>query len=213
MSRSHKFSTRTLQHLARRLGEKLTERSAFGLVADDSIEIAETFEMWLLGRTAILRPNAPMSALARRTGYWHHQLKHGGQARAYAISQVHGPGARDWEVHAIVSSPLSEGIEQTIHWLDAQRIGGDPLVRLLILPAFHVTAFWIESEDNQIVVIDRPDWLSQLDKEKLYHQREFLKLLAPELPAQATPRRPIYPAVPPVIPADWRAQKKDIVAS
>ena len=163
--------------------------------------MAETFELWFLGRTATLRVNATLSQLAHRTGYWYHQINHNGHPQEYAISKAHGPGTRDWEVHAVMSSDLPEEVGKAIRWLDAREIAGDPLVRMLIAPAYHLTAFWLEAADrNNVLVIACPAWFSRLQKEQLYDEREFLSLLAQEQPAQATPRRATQFSAPPNIP-------------
>src|SRR5882672_3657339 len=83
MSRSHKFTKTSLQHLADLVGEKLSAEAVGAIAQGGTVELAETFEIWFLGRTAVLRPDAPISQLARRTGYWHHQLRHNGRAQEY----------------------------------------------------------------------------------------------------------------------------------
>jgi hypothetical protein len=190
MSHSHKFSKNTLRYLAGRVSEKLSPQSAAVLSQSGSVEIAETFEIWFLGRTATARPYAPLSQIAHRTGTWHHQIRHNGHAQEYAVSRPYGPGARDWEVKAVMLSDLAPQIDDAIAWIDGREIDGDPLVRLLVLPAYHATAFWLEGgKEDRILLVTRPDWFQHLQKEQLYGKREFLTSLALERTAQATPWR------------------------
>jgi hypothetical protein len=97
MSHFHKFPKTTLRYLAGQVGEKLGSKSAAALAKGVKVELAETFDVWFLGRTAIKQPYARLSELAHRTGYWHHQIKHSEKAKEYALSRTFGPGARDWE--------------------------------------------------------------------------------------------------------------------
>jgi hypothetical protein len=189
MPHSHKLSKRHLLHIARCVSEKLTSQSIAVLSENGSIEIGGTFEVWYLSHTATLRMDARLVHVARRTGYWHHQIKHNGEAREYALSQPYGPSARDWEVHAVMSSDLPAEIEKAVSWLEKQKLKGDPLVRLLASPAYQVTAFWLDDgDDDKIVIVARPEWFPHLKTGRFYDKREFLAALARIRPARAVPR-------------------------
>jgi hypothetical protein len=189
MSHFHKFPKTTLRYLAGQVGEKLGAESAAALAKGVKVEIAETFEVWFLGRTAIKQPYARLSALAHRTGYWHHQIKHNGKAKEYVLSRTFGPGVRDWEIRAVMSSSvLPEEIDKAIRWIDKQEVKGDPLACLLSIPAYHMTAFWLRGEKaDKIVIVDQPDAFEHLKKKRLYGEQEFLTLLAQEQHAQGIP--------------------------
>jgi hypothetical protein len=54
----------------------------------------------------------------------------------------------------------------------------DSPVRLLLIPAYFVHAFWIGSEDNaRLVLIHKPDSVSGLDYGQAYAASEFLRRL------------------------------------
>jgi hypothetical protein len=182
MSHSHKFPKSTLRYLAGRVGERLSAGSAAVLAKGVKVDLAETFELWFLGRTAILRPNARLSELAHRTGYWHHQIRHDGQAKEYALSHTFGPGMRDWEIRVVMtSSELPTEIEKAIAWIDKKKVDGDPLASLLSIPAYHMTAFWLRGKKaDKVVIVDQPDSFEHLQKKRLYGEREFLTYLAQE---------------------------------
>lgn len=189
MSHSPRFPKSTLRYLAGQVGERLSAESAAALAKSVKVELAETFEVWFLGRPAILRPNARLSELAYRTDYWHHQIRHNGQAKEYALSRTFGPGVRDWEIRAVMmSSELPAEIAEAIAWIDEQEVDGDPLACLLSIPAYHLTAFWLRGKkEDKIVIVDQPDSFEHLKKKKLHGEREFLTLLGQERHAQGIP--------------------------
>jgi hypothetical protein len=188
MSHAHKFPKSTLQYLASCIGDKLSAKSAEALAHKVKIELAETFQIWFLERTAILRPNARLSELAQRTDYWHHQVRHNRKAKEYALSRTFGPGVRDWEIRAVMSSVLAGEIDKAIHWIDKQEVKGDPLACLLSIPAYHMTAFWLRgNKEDKIVIVDQPASFKHLKKKRLYGEHEFLTLLAQERHAQGIP--------------------------
>jgi hypothetical protein len=188
MSHAHKFPQSTLQHLARCVGEEISAKSADALANKVKIVLAEIFQIWFLERTAILRPNARISELAHRTDYWHHQIKHNGEAKEYALSRTFGPGVRDWEIRAIMSSALAGEIDKAIHWIDKQEVKGDPLACLLSIPAYHMTAFWLRGKkEDKIVIVDQPKSFQHMKKRKLYGEQEFLQLLAHPIPQFVVP--------------------------
>jgi hypothetical protein len=188
MSRAPKFPKSTLRYLAGQVAEKLAAESVAALAKGVKIELAETLPIWFLGYTATSTPHARLAELAHRTGYWHHQIRHNGHAKEYALSRTFGPGVRDWEIRAIMSSPLAGEIEKAIEWIDTQEIEGDPLACLLSIPAYQMTAFWLRGKkDDKIVVVDQPKSFKQLKKKHLYGERDFLTLLAQERHAQGIP--------------------------
>jgi hypothetical protein len=188
MSRAYKFPKSTLRFLAGQVSEKLGAESAAAFANGVEMELAETFPIWFLGYTATSTPHVRLAELAQRTGYWHHQIWHNKQAKEYALSRTFGPGARDWEILAIMSSPLANEIEKAIKWIDAQNVEGDPPACLLSIPAYHMTAFWLRGKsDDKIVVVDQPKSFKLLKKEHLYEEHVFLTRLTQERHAQGIP--------------------------
>jgi hypothetical protein len=197
MAHSHKLSAVTLSHIGGRITLRLSRKAKELAAEGGSVELAETFEVWFLGRTAVTKPDAPLSSLAHRTGYWHHQIRHKGEGAEYARSSPHGPGETDWEVHAVVSSELARKIDDAIAWIDGNVRDDDPLVRLLIAPAYLLTALWLESDKrDQIVIVNRPESFQHLMTARLYSARDFLESLSQERPAQGMPRRSQQSALP-----------------
>jgi len=173
-------------------------------------ELSETFALCILGQDAIEAPapgGAPAQGLEERviqTDQRHHQIRMGGQAAAFARSTaanssptvlkdsngnnfVNPPGAGGPEVMALFTSELAEQIDRGVDWID-QNVAGDPLVRLLVVPAYYVHALWLtEDGRDQVLVVDRPDSLTALNYQTLYDGADFLTLLAQHGPIQGLP--------------------------
>jgi hypothetical protein len=172
-----------LDSLAVKVGTPLAE---FGTVAQQpapTAELSETFSVWSLNPTAILTPDADFRKLVAQTGRWHHQIKIGGTATAFARSMPLGTDADSWEVTQLFQSDIPEKIDRAIDWVDAN-VSGDPVVRLLIAPSYYLHAFWLsEGSSNHIYVIDVPSSFTQVQANTFYSAKEFLQKLAQEQPA------------------------------
>lgn len=140
-----------------------------------------------------------LEQLATPANQWHHQVRYGGQAQAFARSMSPGdsdpaalaaPGSTSTpDVMALFTSPLAERIDQAIDWIDLN-VPGDPLVRLLIAPAFYLHALWLtENGQDQVLVVDRPDSMEWLSYQTLYDGADFLNLLAGQTPVQGLPEQ------------------------
>ncbi len=91
-----------------------------------------------------------------------------------------GANAESWSVRELFTSEIAGKIDEAIDWVD-RNVKGDPLARLLIVPAFHLHAFWlVESGKSHVVIVDMPRGFSKLEYRKLYTSREFLDALVQE---------------------------------
>lgn len=192
VAHSHSLPEVTRVRLAGQISRRLSRVGAAVLKASGTLELGESFDVWFLGQSAITNSSARLATVARRTGYWHHQIRHNGKGTEYARSEVHGPGAEDWKIHAIYSSDLAGKIDETIGWIDLNyKDNDDPLAHILIIPAYFVTAFWLEgTERDEIVMIEGPVSLKILKTEHLYSSQDFLALLTQERRVQGVPRNP-----------------------
>ncbi len=175
MPRSPKLPDRTTQKLAEQVSGRLSPHAFNVLSNGGAVELAESFEVWFLGREAVVRPNSPLSTLAHRTGTWHHQIKHNGVATEYARSATHGPDDTDWQVHSVTwQTDLPEKIQAAIAFLDEQNAENDAVARLLVAPFFLVTAFWLEQGDTEhVLVIKMPPSFSHLVYKRVYRSRRI----------------------------------------
>jgi hypothetical protein len=147
-------------------------------------ELAETFPVWLLHDDEILKDGrTDLSLLAHNTGRWHSQVRIDGKAVLFARSILLGPTLKDWQVKELFEGALAPAIEKAIDWVDRDaNVGGDPLVRLLDVPAYNTHAFWLvrEKAEDEIVVAYHPPGMTFLEKSKLYTATEFLTRIRKE---------------------------------
>lgn len=129
---------------------------------------------------AVAKTDLDISQLARQTGRWHHQIKIDGKAESFARSVPLGPDAANWSVRELFQSEVAQKIDEAIDWIDSN-VTGDPLVRLLIVPAYHLHAFWLKEGDaSRVLVVDMPASFTRPQYNKLYTSKEFLEALTEE---------------------------------
>jgi hypothetical protein len=171
-------------------------------------ELGESFAVYSLGAEYVEKGppgGADLAQLARKTGRWHHQIKVGKKPVGFARSTGEGDAAV--ELQQIYVSDLAKYVDEAITWLDAyeeQNPNGeapDPVVRLLVVPAYQVHAFWLcdpraEGEppsgasrtpakaesgawgyggESRVLVIDAPPHLDGLRPNALLGSGEFLE--------------------------------------
>ena len=143
-------------------------------------QIGESFPVWFLGLDATTRlgERERLAHTAKASGYWHHQITMPDGAKRFARSKPTGPDAEDWHVTEVVSSDLAADIDQAIEWIDTN-VQGDPLVRLLAIPSYLLTAFWLETPtDDEVLIVDMPQkYCRLLELKHLYAAADFSKLL------------------------------------
>lgn len=145
------------------------------------IEIVLTFETLMLEADAIIQPTDDIEQLVSPAVYWHHQVAINGETEFYARSKPEGADPESWRVVELFESQLAEKISQSMRWVN-DNVGGDPLVRLLIVPVYQLHAFWLitEIEEEQVFVIDCPPQLINLQPEQLLSEKGFLEALRRE---------------------------------
>ncbi len=169
-----------LNTVASQVGKLLPRVVGRQKLADAQIELGETFPVWMLGANATTRTDEDIGRLAMQTGRWHHQVRFGGKAEAFARSIPLGADHSSWDVREFFESEIAKAIEEAITWVD-RNTKGNPEVRLLIVPAYYLHAFWLlENGTNQVLVIDMPKQFTHLQRKKLYTPKEFLEALAKE---------------------------------
>ena len=147
--------------------------------------VAESFPVVMLpadrladGKTLQAAARQRMSEWLTRTGLWHHQIAANGRADAFARSAQVAPGAGEQQVVEVARSTLPEALSTTIRWID-EHAEGDPMVRLLTVPAYYVTAFWLEyANRDAVVVAERPQKYDNLPLNRIMPAPEFLERLA-----------------------------------
>jgi hypothetical protein len=156
------------------------------------MELGESFPIWMLDLASTADPELAFQA-AIPTGYWHHQIRHGGEAKEFAKSRPLGPGPRDWKVEEIVISRIAERVDYAIAVLDRE-VPGDEQIRMFVIPAYFVHAFWIGSgRDSRLLLIHKPESVTGLEYGQIYGFSQFLQRLSRQpyvigIPPEARPR-------------------------
>lgn len=203
---------------ARAAGKRaaLSADAAGGARESESAELVETFAVWTLDARALLeragggraaqksgakksggvksaaKPGA-LKAHARPTGRWHHQIKVGGRAAAFARSS--GPKLKldSASLRGLFVAPLARKIEAAVVWIDEnepdERDGvRDPVVRLLVVPSHQLHAFWLLDEregTSEVLVVDAPARFDSAGRgRRLLGESEFFELLRRSRPVR-----------------------------
>ena len=152
-------------------------------LAGAQIAMGLTLEVWVLEADAtIIQPTDDLKQLARPAACWHHQVVINGVTESYARSTPFGAEPKSWRVVEIFESQLAERIDRAMGWV-IENVPDDPLVRLLIVPAYELHAFWLitEAEVEQVFVIDCPAQFTNLRSDQLFEsQNRFLEALRRE---------------------------------
>ena len=148
-----------------------------------SAELTETFPVWFLSIDAINTGNDNLLELAQDTLRWHSQIWIDGEPEAVVRTMASGDAASDWTVRQILKGDFAKTVDDAIRWVDAE-VGTDPLVRILEIPTFFITALWlIDGQESSVVIAKRPEYLQSLSPLVQYSSQEFLRVLRRELHA------------------------------
>ncbi|MCA1615783.1 MAG: hypothetical protein LC800_17115 [Acidobacteria bacterium] len=134
-----------------------------------------------------------LNALARSTGRWHHQIRVGGSAAAFARSAGQKLKLDGASLRGLFVSPLARKVEEAVGWIDAnerdERDGGrDPLVRLLVVPSRQLHAFWLLDErggTSEVLIVDAPARFDAAGRgRRLLGEQEFLEMVRRSRPVR-----------------------------
>jgi hypothetical protein len=123
--------------------------------------------------------------LAENTRRWHHQVKLNGKSLACARS---GPAEDDetrGSLHRLWVTSLAASIDRALDRVENDKrirdaVGENPLVRLLVVPAYQVNALWLIDErarTSHVLVLDFPRRFDKLESDNPLTSREFLERL------------------------------------
>jgi hypothetical protein len=142
------------------------------------IVLGQTFSVWeltadVIQKTAQKREMPDVLAIANDTSRMHHQVIVTKSPVAYARSI-------DGKICQLFVSPVVKKIDQEFGWI-GKNAEGERLVRLLLIPAYQIVAFWLIDEkaaSSQVLVIEFPHTFTVFEKSKLYRSEEFFKILS-----------------------------------
>ncbi|HEY9157139.1 hypothetical protein [Candidatus Binatus sp.] len=241
MARAEQLAVEARRQIASQIGERLSREHPMGEVTwwvgthgkGKQPLLAETFEIWALTHSALqalqnglagLRPDRRLIEFAENTRHFHHQIRReGGRSVGYARSMVsrgHN-GSDQWTLQTVRISPIADMIDRAIRWIDVHTDTGkreaakepEHLVRLLIIPQYHIHAFWLEGRDGDwILVVNSPRSTAGLKPRRLYGWFEFLEALS-KLKVRASVMATTTKKSPPSLPRDMpRKRKKRVKA-
>jgi hypothetical protein len=148
-------------------------------LAPESRELAETLAVCVLTADHVRHPPRDLTALARPSGAWHHQVRTSGAPTHVARSEPSG-FTDGVEVQQLAETPVAAQIDRALAWAD-RHVKGRATVRLLIAPAYYLHALLVvRGEEFSAVLADQPPDYSRLEYEREYPLAEFLKLLSKE---------------------------------
>ena len=180
MAHSQQLTDATLDTIAKQVGTFYPSLAGDVNQLKQLAELAETFSIWLLCAEDIVAGSNDLSDLAQNTGRWHSQIWIDGKPKGVARSVSLGGDASNWSVRQILEGDLANTIDEAIDWVDTN-VKGDPLVHILEIPAFQITALWLVSDTESNVVIARlPDGSQFLERLILYSSNDFLDALRKE---------------------------------
>ena len=143
-------------------------------------ELTETFPVWFLSIDAINTGNDNLLELAQDTLRWHSQIWIDGKPEGVARAIAPNDDISDWTVRQILKGDLAKTVDDAIRWVDAE-IETDPLVRILEIPTFFITALWlIDGQESSVVIAKLPENLQRLSPLVQYSSEEFLEVLRQE---------------------------------
>lgn len=120
----------------------------------------------------------------RQTGLWHHQLYRDEVANQFARTAETLARPSGHQVVEVVTSPITESLQKTIEWVDAN-VTQEAEAELLSVPEFLLTALWLHGpEIDAVVVSSMAPGLDQIPLNRLVDSREFIQRLVEQTPIQ-----------------------------
>ncbi len=183
MAHFAQFSEEALSQIHEQIGERLGHLQTEFPPGD--LSLAESMPVWMLGVDSVQKSGADarLNQLAERTGSWHHQIvaSSTGRGAAFAWSMPEDDDEHSWEVTELAVSELAARLGDAIEWIDHAELDGDPRAQLLVVPGFHLHAFWLAGEaegaEDQVVVADLSSGGLPLEIHRVYTESDFLGAL------------------------------------
>jgi hypothetical protein len=195
MAHRQDFPQAALQAIARQIAERRPV-APFGLAPPGAaLQIAESFPVWMLQFDPSMPADTDLHKITKETGHWQHQVRNHRGTKQIARSITPSAGAPEQtRLVELSTTPIAGKIDEAIKWID-EHVPGDPLARILVVPAVHVTTFWLEENNaSQIVLVSRPDSFENLRYNHLYPAAEFLRELYRHRPLGKPPGEVPNPA-------------------
>jgi hypothetical protein len=179
-----------LNRVAREIGEFIDDGLKERAPLDDEtpMTLHETLEIWrlttqafaALGESGI---SGDLSNWVEPTSLLYHQIWLRGEPAGFARSQREPK--TETAVVQFSSSPVASVVDRLLRVIEENEDGdsfvaADPVVRLIEIPPFGVTAFWLFSEasrDSRIMIIHAPQRYEGLSESRMLNSNQFFGAL------------------------------------
>ncbi|MDE0554235.1 MAG: patatin-like phospholipase family protein [Candidatus Poribacteria bacterium] len=183
MAHVKELPDRALHAIAEQVGRLYPSLDNSVMQHQPPAELTETFPVWSLSINVIGTDTDNLLDLAQNTDRWHSQILIAGKPEGVARATTFGEDALDWTVKQVLKSDLAKKVDAAIRWIDTE-VETNPLVRILEVPAFFITALWlIDGQESSVVIAKCPESLQSLNCLVRYPSQTFLEILRRESPA------------------------------
>ena len=180
MAHVQKLPDDALDAIAKQVGRLYPSLDNNVTQSQPSAELTETFPVWFLSIDAINTGNDNLLELAQDTLRWHSQIWIDSKPEGVVRAMASGGDTSDWVVRQILKGDFAKTVDDAIRWVDA-KVETDPLVRILEIPTFFITALWlIDGQESSVVITKLPEHLQSLSPLVQYSSQEFLRVLRRE---------------------------------
>jgi hypothetical protein len=179
--------------IASQISDLISTGAERAFLVPDSVPVnfGETFTVWKFKPRAIakLKEGAEMGDLKDsvvRKPQWHHQVKFGGEGKAFARSMYPEADPSDVKLCHLNVSEFAEDLNAAIYSIDDNALhdpwldNRDPVARLLEIPSYHVDVLWLldeHTQESRVLVLDAPRRCVRLVRDRLLSSKEFLQAL------------------------------------
>jgi hypothetical protein len=145
---------RALDVIASQVARWLPGLVGAGRARASASAITESFAVWGLSSDTVRRSATDdMRELAVWMKRWHHQIALNDQPALYARTAPGDDGPESWTVRELTESTLVVHLDRAIRWIDEFEKNRNWLVRLLIVPDYQLTGFWLIGEHGESAVL------------------------------------------------------------
>jgi hypothetical protein len=124
----------------------------FAASGEGELEIGHDFPVYILRRSDLEggRRLRHIPDRASPAGYWHLQIRRGGEP--VAVAHARSTSSGEWEVLNIFGTLLAPEVDAAVRWTDENMPGVGP-TRMLLIPEARIFAMWVEQRGQERIVL------------------------------------------------------------
>ena len=182
MAHTDHIEERSLNYIVSQITELINAGADKRFLNKESLALTETFAVWTIDPSVLDSSrkdiadvlSSDIARWATSTRQWHHQIRFGAKAKAFARSAYRGEGSTELYLAQLTVAPQAGMIDRAINLVDREGerdsvLRSDPVVRLLELPAYSFTSLWLLDEsarESRALIIDAPSRYKNLEHDK-----------------------------------------------